>query len=110
MPHVVFDDVGSPGCSVQKTGKVDRGNGHKTTDLLSRSRFSGKRVVCELNKYFGKVTKPEFGSLSWPDSVAERWSGLNKVKSGDELGLLSWNVNGRLELRGCRESLLRRGP
>ena len=65
-------------------------------------------MVYELNKYFGKVTKPEFGGLSWPDSVAERWSGLNKVKSGDELGLLSWNVNGRLDFRGCRESLLRR--
>ena len=65
-------------------------------------------MVDELNKYFGNATKPGFCGLSWSDSVAERWSGLNKVKSRDELGLLSWNVNGRLELRGCRESLLRR--
>ena len=65
-------------------------------------------MVDELNKYFGNATKPGFCGLSWSDSVAERWSSLNKVKSRDELGLLSWNLNGRLELRGCRESLLRR--
>ena len=40
--------------------------------------------------------------------MAIRWDALNGVKSKDELGLLSWNVNGRLRLRGCRESLLRR--
>ena len=40
--------------------------------------------------------------------MSGRWDGLNRVKSKDELGLLSWNVNGRLKLRGCRESLLRR--
>ena len=34
--------------------------------------------------------------------------GLNKVKSKNELGMLSWKINGRLELRGCHESLLGR--
>ena len=53
-----------------------------------------------------KITKS--GCLSWPQAVRERWDLLNHSKSGDELGLLSWNVNGRLDLRGCRESLLRR--
>ena len=44
----------------------------------------------------------------WPPSVAKRWKTLNQPKSYLELGLLSWNVNGRLGLRGCRESLLTR--
>lgn len=44
----------------------------------------------------------------WPSSVAKRWKTLNQPKSYFELGLLSWNVNGRLGLRGCRESLLTR--
>ena len=47
-------------------------------------------------------------NFSWPPSVAARWKTLTKPKSHNELGLLSWNVNGRLGLRGCRESLLTR--
>ena len=44
---------------------------------------------------------------SWPKSVEGRWQGVLLPKSRDELALLSWNTNGRLELRGCRESLIR---
>ena len=45
---------------------------------------------------------------SWPVSVAGRWKKLNVRKSPNELAVVSWNINGRLDLRGCRESLLRR--
>ena len=45
---------------------------------------------------------------TWPSSVAGRWKTLNQPKNYSELGILSWNVNGRLDLRGCRESLLTR--
>ena len=44
---------------------------------------------------------------SWPDSVTLRWERINVPKTVNELGCLSWNTNGRLELRGCRESLIR---
>ena len=54
----------------------------------------------------GNYTDGNLGS--WPISVSERWERLHLPKSRDELALLSWNTNGRLELRGCRESLLRR--
>ena len=40
--------------------------------------------------------------------MAERWKKLNGCKTPHELAVLSWNVNVRLDLRGCRESLLRR--
>ena len=33
---------------------------------------------------------------------------MNSPKATDELAVLSWNTNGRLSLRGCRENLLRR--
>ena len=54
----------------------------------------------------------EFSSMadrlvSWPVSVTTRWNRINLPKTGNELGLLSWNTNGRLDLRGCRESLIR---
>ena len=38
----------------------------------------------------------------------ERWKYVNRPKASDELAVLSWNTNGRLDLRGCRENLLRR--
>ena len=46
--------------------------------------------------------------LSWPVSTQRRWIGLNIPKEPYELAVMSWNTNGRLNLRGCRESLLRR--
>ena len=55
-------------------------------------------LISELNEYCGKYTTSELLESSWPKSVAERWIGLNAEKSKDDLGLLSWNVNGRLEL------------
>ena len=69
-----------------------------------------KDVIQELEQYFSGLG---IGSGStnfehWPDSVAARWMNLNRNKSPYELGVLSWNTNGRLNLRGCRESLLRR--
>ena len=54
----------------------------------------------------GNYTDGHLGS--WPTSVSERWERLHLPKSRDALASLSWNTNGRLELRGCRESLLRR--
>ena len=50
--------------------------------------------------------KPSFMD-SWPKSVEGRWKRLHLPKSRNELALLSWNTNGRLDLRGCRESLIR---
>ena len=44
---------------------------------------------------------------SWPKSVEDRWQRIHLPKSRNELALLSWNTNGRLDLRGCRESLIR---
>ena len=44
---------------------------------------------------------------SWPKSADSRWMQICLPKSRNELALLSWNTNGRLELRGCRESLIR---
>ena len=44
---------------------------------------------------------------SWPKSVEGRWQRVLRPKSRNELALLSWNTNGRLALRGCRESLIR---
>ena len=109
MAHVSFDGLESrPKVSVLHGGKVVCGIGNRKTDLLLGGKSSRERVVSELKTYFGKVKNFGAVGLSWSDSVAERWGGLNKAKSRDELGLLSWNVNGRLKLRGCRESLLRR--
>ena len=86
--------------------------GQSTANLLSGPavgpNLSKNRMGAGMREDGGtsKITKP--GCLSWPQAVRERWDLLNHSKSGDELGLLSWNVNGRLDLRGCRESLLRR--
>ena len=33
---------------------------------------------------------------------------MNRPKATDELAVLSWNTNWRLDLRGCRENLLGR--
>ena len=44
---------------------------------------------------------------SWPVSVTRRWELLNLPKNCNELGCLSWNTNGKLDLRGCREGLIR---
>ena len=62
---------------------------------------------------FGLISCRDWGGLpvdkykTWPVSVTQRWERVNLPKNGNELGLLSWNVNGRLDLRGCRESLIR---
>ena len=46
--------------------------------------------------------------LFWPETAVRRWKNLNIPKEPYELAILSWNANGRLKLRGCREGLLRR--
>ena len=66
------------------------------------------KVVQEIAKYCGRVDSTTADMLSWPPSVTSQWKSLNVPKSSFELGILSWNTNGRLNLRGCRESLLRR--
>ena len=63
-------------------------------------------LLQQIKSYFGLGGSPALGL--WPVSVQKRWKELNRPKTSDELGVLSWNVNGRLDLRGCRESLLRR--
>ena len=84
-------------------------NDYGMTNSGSGTRLVRDGVASELNNYFGNVlADPEHADMSWSNTVAIRWDALNGVKSTDELGLLSWNVNGRLRLRGCRESLLRR--
>ena len=62
----------------------------------------GSRVCCE----WGDPSVDELGT--WPDSIVPRWVRVNLPKNRNELGLLSWNANGRLDLRGCREGLIRR--
>ena len=67
-------------------------------------------VIQELKSYFPGIGKdpPTTNFDLWPVSVAARWKNVNRNKSPNELAALSWNTNGRLDLRGCRESLLRR--
>ena len=66
------------------------------------------RVIKELSQYCGSIDPSPTNLMMWPTSVASRWKNLNKSKSSEELGILSWNTNGRLNFRGCRESLLKR--
>ena len=65
------------------------------------------RVVGELMHFHGGIDTTKDVD-SWPISVVNRWKTLNGHKSSSELGILSWNTNGRLDFRGCRESLLKR--
>ena len=65
-------------------------------------------VIDQLEQYCDHVDPSTKDVKCWPGLVASRWIDLNRRKSSYELGVLSWNTNGRLDLRGCRESLLRR--
>ena len=85
-------------------------NGHSSSGL-DKECLGGslsREIVNELGRYCGRINPSDKDILSWPLSVAERWKKLNDCKSSNELAVLSWNINGRLDLRGCRESLLRR--
>ena len=66
------------------------------------------RLFNELKCYCGGIDLGDRDFETWPASVIQRWKMLNAHKSPNELAILSWNTNGRLDLRGCRESLLRR--
>ena len=70
-----------------------------------------EREVLSGNDYMGGMGSKNWmvkeKLRSWPIPVAARWDRINKPKSVKELGLLSWNTNGRLDLRGCREGLIR---
>ena len=75
----------------------------------NRFRRDFETVIRELKESFAPEMDLQITNLVlWPDSVLERWRSLNRTKSSNELAVLSWNTNGRLNLRGCRESLLRR--
>ena len=63
---------------------------------------------CEPHRSDCRPVSVDTNYYSWPSSVARRWKTINQPKGYLELGLLSWNINGRLGLRGCRESLLSR--
>ena len=65
--------------------------------------FLKSEVIKELAQYCGRINPSSREVASWPPSVANRWMNINKSKSSYELGILSWNVNGRLDFRGCRE-------
>ena len=65
-------------------------------------------VIKELTQYCGGINPSAEEVECWPGSVAKRWENLNSRKSSNELGILSWNTNGRLDFRGCREGLIRR--
>ena len=67
-----------------------------------------RQLMAELEKNFDTSNYTEETVLSWPVDVKLRWKSLNDRKSKQDIGFLTWNVNGRLDLRGCRESLLRR--
>ena len=59
--------------------------------------------ICEVREILPTADRLD----AWPVSATARWERINLPKTGIELGLLSWNTNGRLDLRGCRESLIR---
>ena len=67
-----------------------------------------RQLMEELKKCFGTIGCSVDKFISWPEEVKMVWKSLNGRKSGRDIGFLTWNVNGRLDLRGCRESLLRR--
>ena len=91
---------------------------HGREDILWNKPFqtSGKKsagelksaVIKELTQYCGGINPSAEEVECWPGSVAKRWENLNSRKSSNELGILSWNTNGRLDFRGCREGLIRR--
>ena len=76
--------------------------GEKSIEVLKAE------VINELSQYCGRIDPSPKDLISWPISVANRWKNLNGRKPSEELGILSWNTNGRLDFRGCRESLLKR--
>ena len=66
------------------------------------------RLLEELKRYSTNIYPSPAELLSWPKIAVERWEFVNRPKATDELAVLSWNTNGRLNFRGCRENLLRR--
>ena len=79
------------------------GEGEKSLGIFERVGWGSKIS----NYSFGWETPTLDQLKSWPASVSLRWKQINLPKKDSELGCLSWNTNGRLDLRGCRESLLR---
>ena len=65
-------------------------------------------VIRELERYCGRINPSSGDMKTWSPSVVTRRNYLNRRKFPSELGILSWNTNGRLDFRGCRESLLKR--
>ena len=96
------------GASILNMLDVGLKSTQEKSDIHSEVKPVKQRLISEMDKYCGRQKISDSLEFSWPKSVVERWVVLNNAKKRDELGLLSWNVNGRLELRGCRESLLRR--
>ena len=76
-------------------------------DSVAASIRHGK-LMGELEKFFVPIDCSGTKLISWPEDVKLRWESLNGQKYRRDLGFLTWNVNGRMDLRGCRESLLRR--
>ena len=87
----------SPGFSEIGVGNVDACDSGYVADCHD--------FMVDRNSTFFNPTSKDLAS--WPKPVAERWKRIHRPKDRNELALLSWNTNGRLELRGCRESLIR---
>ena len=104
----LFGPCGTGSVSASPDGSNDFGlcSSGVLLDQLRLGRDVRNKLLQQIKHYFGSGGSPDFDL--WPVSVQKRWKRLNRPKTSDELGVLSWNVNGRLDLRGCRESLLRR--
>ena len=73
---------------------------HRVKNSVSKNPHGLKsKLLKELKMYSIKVCPTASEILSWPKIVLERWNYVNRPKAIDELAVLSWNTNGRLNLR-----------
>ena len=83
-------------CAKRLSNMVPGSASHRHRQLMEELKKCSATIGCSLDKF-----------ISWPEEVKMVWKSLNGRKSGRDTGFLTWNVNGRLDLRGCHESLLR---
>ena len=113
IPHI-FGENSTTVCSGTIDGEniswQSDGHGDKAFKVHDAAYGGASKlaVIQELSRYCGRISPSGRDMESWPPSVVIRWKALNGLKLSFELGILSWNTNGRLDLRGCRESLLKR--
>ena len=103
----LFQPGGTGSVCVSPNGSNDLGLCSSVlVDPLGLEKNVKYKLLQQIKSYFGLGSSPVLDL--WPVSVQKRWKELNRPKTSDELGVLSWNVNGNLDLLGCRESLLQR--